>query len=58
MRSTTVPLRREWMRRSSVIRVILLILAVGWIAIGLVTGEYREVYRKAVMICYECVGIG
>ena len=45
------------MRRSSVIRVILLILAVGWIAIGLVTGEYREVYRKAVMICYECVGI-
>ncbi len=46
------------MRRSSVIRVILLILAVGWIAIGLVTGEYKGVYRKASMICYECIGIG
>ncbi|MGN0425700.1 MAG: CD1871A family CXXC motif-containing protein [Acetatifactor sp.] len=46
------------MRRNSVIRVTLLILAVGLIAAGLVTGEYRGVYRKASMICYECVGIG
>lgn len=46
------------MRRSRVIRTVLLILAVGLIAVGLVTGEYKGVYRKASMICYECIGIG
>lgn len=46
------------MRRGSVMRMVLLLLAVGLIAVGLVTGEYKQVYRKASVICYECIGIG
>jgi len=39
-------------------RIALLVIAIALIVTGIITGDYVSVYRKAVMICYECVGIG
>lgn len=36
----------------------LLAVALAFIAIGALNGEYREVLGKAVRICLECIGIG
>lgn len=37
-----------------------IILAVGFICLiaGLAMGQYNGVFRKAVFICLECIGIG
>ncbi len=26
--------------------------------LGFVSGQYSDIYRKAIMICLECIGIG
>jgi nitrogen fixation-related uncharacterized protein len=26
--------------------------------LGFYTGQYEDIYRKAIMICLECIGIG
>lgn len=36
----------------------LLVLAVVFLAIGVGRGEAETVYRKAVQICMECIGLG
>ncbi len=35
-------------------------LAIGvvFLAVGLWQGQLEDIYRKAVMICLECIGIG
>ncbi len=38
--------------------VVLLVLAVVFLAIGVGRGEAETVYRKAVQICMECIGLG
>ena len=42
----------------AVLFVIVLILAVAFIAIGVATHEYETVFGNAAMVCLECVGIG
>ncbi|MCR5054879.1 MAG: hypothetical protein K6A69_08555 [Lachnospiraceae bacterium] len=37
---------------------IILTVSVILIVLGLMAGEYREVWNKAVMICMECIGLG
>lgn len=44
------------MRRS--IGFALLVLGVAGIAAGLVMGQNVGVFRKAMLICFECIGIG
>lgn len=38
--------------------LILIFLAVAFIAIGVWRGELETVFRKAVNICMECIGLG
>jgi hypothetical protein len=33
-------------------------LGVVFLVIGIVSGQCAEIFRKAVMICLECIGIG
>ena len=33
-------------------------IGVVCLVIGAFTGQLEEIYRKAVMICLECIGIG
>ncbi len=33
-------------------------LAVAFLAIGVVRGEDQTVFRKAINICMECIGLG
>ncbi len=37
---------------------LLLILSIGMIAFGVLREETTEVFRKAVQICLECIGLG
>lgn len=42
----------------SLIAWTLLLLGLGLIAVGVLRGEHTVVWRKAVNICMECIGLG
>ncbi|MGI6173896.1 MAG: CD1871A family CXXC motif-containing protein [Christensenellales bacterium] len=44
--------------KNTVITAAIFIAAVGLIAYGIYTKEAAEVFRKAVNICLECIGVG
>lgn len=49
------------MRKTTALAVLkwgVLLTAVLFLVVGLLNREYREVLRKAVAICLECIGIG
>ncbi|MCR4410492.1 MAG: CD1871A family CXXC motif-containing protein [Candidatus Saccharicenans sp.] len=35
-----------------------LFISVAFIVLGLLSGEFRVVWQKAVTVCLECIGIG
>ena len=37
---------------------VLLALAIAMCTFGVIRGEWKDVMRKAVAICMECIGIG
>ncbi len=41
-----------------VLRIVILVAAVAFIAAGIVTHGFADVRGKAIMICLECIGIG
>ncbi len=43
-------LRRPWLWLS--------LLGLMLVAAGVATGEMNQVFRKAILICLECIGIG
>ncbi len=51
-----------WHNRNSIKRVPFWIIGCGigafFLLIGCMGGQLEEMYRKAVMICLECIGIG
>lgn len=38
--------------------VIVLVVAAALVALGIAQGDAFDVWRKASLICYECIGIG
>lgn len=36
----------------------LMVLGIGLIVLGVYTGEHTVIWRKAVNICMECIGLG
>ena len=42
----------------NVIRGVILAAAVALTVAGGINGGFRDVKNKAIMICYECIGIG
>jgi hypothetical protein len=42
----------------NIICIAVLALAVFLIVYGVITGEFNDVFNKARMICYECIGLG
>ena len=40
------------------IRIAILVVSIVLLVMGLQSGGFRDVKNKAIMICYECIGIG
>jgi hypothetical protein len=38
--------------------VLMVILAALMMALGVMRGEAREVFQKAMRVCLECIGLG
>jgi len=44
--------------KQGVIGLTVFVLGLLFIVLGLLQGDYAEILRKAILICYECIGIG
>ena len=44
--------------KNKAIGLMILGLGVVCVAIGAANGQYADVFRKAIFICMECIGIG
>ncbi len=44
--------------KNNKITLILIVVAIVFIAVGIWRGEVETVFRKAVNICMECIGLG
>lgn len=45
-------------RKQKIIRAFLIMLAFAFIAIGISRGDALVIFRKAIFVCMECIGIG
>jgi uncharacterized protein (DUF1501 family) len=45
-------------RRRSLVQVSALILALAFIIAGVAAGDAGQVFKKAIVVCLECIGIG
>ena len=47
------------MRKGIIIsRVLAVAAGAGFLAAGIVLGQYKDVLQKAIRVCLECIGIG
>lgn len=44
--------------KTNIIKIFILLIAIIFIALGIVNNEPKSVFRKATTICLECIGIG
>ena len=53
--------QRKWLRSRAfmvTLQLVVLGVAIGFIVFGVVRKEHKDVERKAVNVCLECIGIG
>ncbi len=55
---STGSIRMRSLNKKPIAQGMLLLIAVLLIICGLMDGGFKDVKNKAVMICYECIGIG
>ncbi len=46
------------MKRTMAVCLVVLAVAAVFIAVGAMQGDALAVFRKASLVCYECIGIG
>ena len=47
-----------WQRWKNKLWIPGVVLGIVFLALGVGMGQLQDMYRKAVMICLECIGIG
>lgn len=40
------------------ISIFLILLGLSFCALGIISGDPQDIFRKAVFICMECIGLG
>ena len=45
-------------KKRRILQVAILLVGIAMITKGIVRGEAREIMRKAIVVCMECIGIG
>ena len=45
-------------KRAWVMPVVLIAIGIAFLLVGIYNGEMTEVFKKATVICLECIGIG
>lgn len=51
-------MKNNCLRINTVARVFLIVAAVALLTAGILLGDNAVIFRKAVFICLECIGIG
>lgn len=51
-------MKNNSLRRNTVTRVFLIAAAAALLTAGILLGDNAVIFRKAVFICLECIGIG
>lgn len=57
-KSESVPQSAPTDKKTKIVRLLLLCIAVALLIFGFATGGYADVLTKAINICTECIGLG
>jgi len=49
---------RKYLLPCRILQLSLLFIGVIFLIMGIINGDALETYKKAVLICLECIGIG
>lgn len=44
--------------QSPILRIIVLVMGIGFMVLGCMRGELSVVFGKAITVCLECIGLG
>jgi len=41
-----------------IVQLFLILIGIVLLVLGITQGEAREIFKKAIIVCMECIGIG